>query len=118
MMQNNKYTDDEFNFMFPYAVEGYGANEEVKQKREALLNLIQRAKDKGDIINPSPLTSGMIMTLWHEIYQKYYEDAVSNIKNSYITIYENGQEKTFSVIEALTYLNSDICRTRYRNKNN
>lgn len=27
MMQNNKYTDEEFNFMFPYAVEGYGANE-------------------------------------------------------------------------------------------
>lgn len=113
-MKTNKYTDEEFNFMFPYAVEGYGANEEAKQKREALLNLIQREKEKGEIINPSPLTSSMIMALWHEIYQRYYEDAVSNIKNSYITIYENGQEKTFSVIEALTYLNADISHMFYR----
>lgn len=114
MMQNNKYTDEEFNFMFPYAIEGYGANEEAKQKREILLNLIQRAKERKEIINPSPLTESMIIALWHEIYQRYYEDAVSNIKNSYITIYENGQEKTFSVIEALTYLNTDINHMFYR----
>lgn len=113
-MNTNKYTDEEFNFMFPHAVRGYEANEESREKREELLNLTQRAKDRKEIINPSPLTQDMIIALWHEIYYKYYEEAVSNVKNSYITIYENGQEKTFSMIEALTYLNADICHMFYR----
>lgn len=116
MMNTNKYTDEEFNFMFPYAVMGYGANEETNVKRDMLLNLIQIAKDKGEIVNPSPLSIETIKALWCKIYQKYYQEAVSNVKNSYITIYENGEQKTFSMIEALTYLNADINRMN-RNKN-
>ena len=82
----------------------YSNGIDFEQFRQKYLNEINELKQNGNLLTPDIVDEKVRRAVFCSVYQYFYDKAVEQNMDEYITIYTNDGEKTFSLLEALTYI--------------
>ena len=61
-------------------------------------------KQNGTLVTPDVTDEKVKMAVFYSVYNYFYNNAIGQNMDEYITIYTEDGEKTFSLFEALTYI--------------
>ena len=82
----------------------YSTEKDFELLRQKYLTEINILKQRDTLVAPDIADEKVIMAVFCSIYQHFYDKAIEQNIDEYITIYTRDGEKTFSLLEALTYI--------------
>lgn len=100
-INNERKHDFTFEEILP---QKYCKDIDFEQFRQKYLNEIKELKQNGTLSTPDIADEKVIVAVFCSIYQHFYDKAIEQNIDEYITIFTRDGEKTFSLLEALTYI--------------
>lgn len=82
----------------------YGTEKDFESLRQKYLNEVNMLKQNGTLVTPDVTDEKVKMAVFYSVYNYFYNNAIEQNMDEYITIYTEDGEKTFSLLEALTYI--------------
>lgn len=82
----------------------YCINKDIESLRQKYVDEVNMLKNNGNLVTPDIADEKVRMAVFYLVYNYFYDKAIEQNMDEYITIYTEESEKTFSLLEALTYI--------------
>lgn len=82
----------------------YCINKDIESLRQKYVDEVNMLKNNGNMVTPDIADEKVRMAVFYLVYNYFYDKAIEQNMDEYITIYTEKSEKTFSLLEALTYI--------------
>ena len=82
----------------------YGTEKDFELLRQEYLNEVNMLKQNGTLVTPDVTDEKVKMAVFYLVYNYFYDKAIEQNMDKHITVYTEEGEKTFSLLEALTYI--------------
>ena len=82
----------------------YGINKDIESLRQKYVDEVNILKKNGNLVTPDISYEKVRMAVFYLVYNYFYNKAIEQNMDEYITVYTEEGEKTFSLLEALTYI--------------